>query len=112
MKFLGLILLILFTSCQTIHAESYKISDPSELITLKNLNPGDEVIISSGVYDSKKMHLKATGTETKPILLKAERAGTVIFTGESTLLLSGSYIVVSDLHFKDPKPIGSKSPIE
>lgn len=112
MKFLGLILLILFTSCQTIHAESYKISDPSELITLKNLNPGDEVIISSGVYDSKKMHLNATGAESKPILLKAERAGTVIFTGESTLLLSGSYIVVSDLHFKDPKPIGSKSPIE
>jgi poly(beta-D-mannuronate) lyase len=112
MKFIGLILLILFTSCQTIHAESYKISNPSELITLKNLNPGDEVIISSGVYNSKKMHLNATGTESKPILLKAERAGTVIFTGESTLLLSGSYIVVSDLHFKDPKPIGSKSPIE
>lgn len=112
MKFFGLILLILFTSCQTIHAESYKISDPSELITLKNLNPGDEIIISSGIYDSKKMHLNATGTESKPILLKAERAGAVIFTGESTLLLNGSFIVVRDLHFKDPKPIQSKSPIE
>ncbi|PKP00408.1 MAG: hypothetical protein CVU13_02585 [Bacteroidetes bacterium HGW-Bacteroidetes-8] len=112
MKLPVLVLLILFTSCQTINADSYKISDPSELIVLKNLKPGDEVIISSGIYDSKNMQFSAIGTESKPIVLKAERAGSVIFTGESTLLLKGSFIVVSDLYFKDPKPIGSKSPIE
>jgi len=112
MKIIYLVVVFLFASCQHGNAESYIISNMSELSKLNSLKPGDKIVIASGNYNSQKMQFTANGTEYAPIILEGEKPGEVIFTGESSLKISGSFIVVRNLFFKDITPIQSKSPIE
>lgn len=112
MKIISIAVVFLLASCQSINAESYKISDPAELSNLKSLKPGDVVVIAPGKYNSQKMQFNANGTESAPIILEAEKPGSVIFTGESTLQINGNFIIVRNLFFNDISPLPSKSPIE
>lgn len=112
MKIISIAVVFLLASCQPVNAESYKISDPSELSNLKSLKPGDVVVIASGIYNSSKMQFYANGTESSPIILEGEKPGDVIFTGESALQIGGSFIIIRNLFFKDISPVQSKSPIE
>lgn len=112
MKIIYIIIVFLFASCQSINAESYKVSNPNELSKLNTLKPGDVVVIASGKYNSPKMQFNANGTKSAPIILEGEKPGDVIFTGESILQISGNFVIVRDLFFKDITPLQSKSPIE
>lgn len=103
-------LLVALTVVQTVNAETIKISDPKELSGLKSLKPGDKVVIAPGVYRSCNMKFSASGTESSPITLESSNPGEVIFTGTSTLQVSGKYVVVKNLYFKDIVPVkGIKS---
>lgn len=112
MKIIYIAIVFLFASCQSINAESYKVSNPNELSKLNTLKPGDVVVIASGKYNSQKMQFNANGTESAPIILEGEKPGDVIFTGESILQISGNFVIVRNLFFKNITPSQSKSPIE
>jgi len=112
MKIIRLAIVLLIVSCQSISAESYRITNPDELSTLKSLQPGDIVVLAPGIYDSRSMQFSANGTAEAPIILEGEKPGEVIFTGKSLLKLTGNYIVVRDLYFKNLLPVSGKSPIE
>lgn len=63
--------------------------------------PGDVIVMQDGVWSDINIVFKGVGTEEKPITLKAQNAGKVMISGASSLQLSGEYLVVDGLHFKD-----------
>lgn len=65
------------------------------------LQPGDTLLLSSGPWRDAQLVFKGKGTEKKPIVLKAEQPGGVKLAGKSSLRLSGEYLVVSGLDFRD-----------
>ncbi len=66
-----------------------------------NLKPGDTLILANGNWQDFQMTLTAQGSADKPITVRAETPGQVILSGQSNLRLSGQYITVSGLYFKD-----------
>lgn len=63
--------------------------------------PGDELVLANGVWNNAEVLFEANGTAEKPIVLRAEESGKVLFTGQSNLRIAGSYLVVKGLVFKN-----------
>ncbi len=112
MKTFCLVAMLLLISCQSVTADTIRVSDPEKLKELTTLKPGDIVIIEPGIYNSASISFNANGTSDSPVILKAAKQGEVIITGNSTIKISGNNIIVSDLWFKNPVPSQSKSIIE
>ncbi|MBU2892485.1 alginate lyase [Colwellia sp. D2M02] len=68
---------------------------------LQQLQAGDSIILAEGTWNDFEILFKGEGTEQQPITLKAQTKGKVILSGQSNLRLSGKYLVVSGLVFKD-----------
>lgn len=68
---------------------------------IKNAKPGSQIILKNGIWKDVKLNAFGKGEEGNPIIVKAETAGQVIITGNSTLNIYGEYIIVSGLWFKD-----------
>lgn len=63
--------------------------------------PGDTVVIANGTYRNVKLVVQGSGERDKPIVVRAETPGKVVFEGESNLRIAGSGIVVSGLWFRN-----------
>src|SRR5690606_16323457 len=75
---------------------------------IKKAVAGDVIIMKDGVWKDVTIIVKGTGTKEKPITLQAQSPGGVIISGKSSLQLSGEYLVIDGLHFKDGySPTGS-----
>ncbi len=68
---------------------------------VSDARPGDELVIADGQYYDLELRFTGNGTPDKPIVLRAEEPGRVIISGESNLQISGEYLVVSGLVFRD-----------
>lgn len=66
-----------------------------------DLAPGDSVVLASGEWADFEIVFTGRGTEKQPIKLTAQEKGKVILTGQSNLKLSGEYLEVSGLVFRD-----------
>ncbi len=62
---------------------------------------GDTLLMQNGIWTNQKIVFSCSGTRDKPIYLLAETPGEVILTGTSTLRISGSYLTVGGVYFKD-----------
>ena len=71
---------------------------------IKKAVPGTTIILKNGEWKNVEFTASGVGTEKAPITITAETAGQVIITGDSKLNISGQYIVVSNLWFKDGVP--------
>lgn len=69
---------------------------------LPKLQPGDTIQLAAKEWRDSELHFSASGTEKKPITLKAAVPGKTVFTGTSCLRISGEHLVVEGLYFKDP----------
>ena len=67
----------------------------------KRVQPGDEIILADGVYTDRHFIFTGKGTKEKPITLRAETAGKVVFNGTSKLSIGGEHLVVDGLLFRD-----------
>src|SRR5947207_2789662 len=65
----------------------------------KMAQPGDVVILQNGNWSNVVIKLNCNGTETQPIVFKAQDPGKVIINGASQLRLGGNYITVDGLYF-------------
>ena len=72
-----------------------------------NIVAGDTIVWRKGVYADVQFTLNAKGTSSKPVVLTGEQGGEVVFTGKSSVSVTGEWIVVENLWWKDP----SKTPI-
>ncbi len=94
--------LFLFISCNETSVNSILVNDSSELLdAIKELKAGDEILLANGTYKDVEIKLIGEGTESDPIILKAETAGEVFIEGASSLEISGNYIEVSGLFFRN-----------
>jgi len=98
---------ILFTMvgllCSYAVANDVVITPDSDLEEInKTIVAGDNLILTDGVWkDAELLFESLPGTEASPIHIRPQNSGKVIFTGETTLRLSGSYVVLSGFVFRD-----------
>lgn len=100
MKFRLLIICVLLQL--TASAKDVLVKNITELNSaVSQVKAGDVVIMTNGVWRDVEINFEGTGTTTKPITLRAKEKGKVIITGKSNLRISGQYLVVEGLVFKD-----------
>jgi len=61
--------------------------------------PGDTLILADGLYKDVRLDFKAKGAERRPITLRPQTPGKATITGESVVVISGEYLVVSGFVF-------------
>lgn len=75
--------------------------------------PGDTLIMTNGTWTNQTINFSDFGTSTNPITLRAETPGQVILNGNSTLNISGDWLVVDGLRFEGGSlPDGSNAIVE
>ncbi len=86
---------------QVTAAAEYVVKNKSDYHSrVKELVPGDTVILADGIWSDFEIVFEGNGTAEQPITLRAQNKGSVFITGKSNLHLSGEYLVVSGLVFK------------
>jgi poly(beta-D-mannuronate) lyase len=81
-------------------ATEYRVNTPSGFTSaLSNVKAGDTITVLNGTYSNWAIGFYATGTQTAPILLRAETVGGVILSGTSTLRIGGKYLIVNGFMF-------------
>ena len=97
-----ILFIVAFLVTNLLNAKSYKISSIDEFNKLtKVVVPGDELILADGVWKDVDLIFKGKGTAKKHISLQAEHPGSVLIEGQSCLSLSGEYLDVKGLVFKN-----------
>ncbi len=84
-------------------SEEFLVSDITEYNTaLAKVKAGDVIVWKDGKYSDIKINFnpKASGTAEKPIVLKAQTAGKVSFTGSSKIAIGGDYLQVDGFLFE------------
>lgn len=71
---------------------------------IKNVQEGNTIVLKNGEWKNINLNVKGIGVKEKPIIVKAETAGKVLITGDSKMTITGDYITVSGLWFKDGNP--------
>lgn len=85
----------------TSHGAEHIAANPVEIARLqKTAKPGDTIVLKNGGWADANLLFTAQGTADKPITLRAETPGQVIFTGKSRLRIGGQHLVVEGLWFK------------
>ncbi|MBN2092109.1 polysaccharide lyase 6 family protein, partial [candidate division KSB1 bacterium] len=107
MKQINIIFLITFLiSCITnSRATDYLVSTPVEIKSvMTKAQPGDTLTMKNGVWNNAEIIFQGNGTAENPILLRVEKPGYVILTGNSILRIGGTYLVVDGLRFVGGSP--------
>lgn len=96
-------ILWLFAAWPHLAARTFFIADVAALraCVSAGLQPGDTVRLANGVWKDADLVFKGQGTVAQPIVLLAATAGQVWLEGASSLRLSGQYVEVRDLHFRN-----------
>jgi len=95
-----LITILVLVIINPISASEYYIKNASDLNQI-SLKPGDVVIMKNGIWRDEQLQFSGKGKKKEPITLKAETGGKVVLTGSSALRISGVYLVIDGLLFKD-----------
>ncbi len=66
--------------------------------------PGDVIALRDGEWRDVSVVFVGAGTESAPIVLRAETNGKVVFSGKSSLKIAGEHLVVEGLLFSNPDP--------
>ncbi|HEU4959141.1 MAG TPA: polysaccharide lyase 6 family protein [Sphingomonas sp.] len=81
-------------------ARNWLVHDIAELNAARPA-AGDTIVLADGTWRDATLKLVGEGTAAKPITLTAEHPDKVILTGRSNLKLAGSYLIASNLVFRD-----------
>ncbi|WP_173073222.1 polysaccharide lyase 6 family protein [Tenuifilum thalassicum] len=104
---MNFISMILFATLLTLNSgcsnsNQILVSDVNELNqAIKDAKPGDKIVLKNGNWKDAELLINAKGTPEDPIIITAQEKGKVFLTGLSNLRISGEYVEVSGLVFKD-----------
>ncbi|WP_444792689.1 polysaccharide lyase 6 family protein [Saccharicrinis sp. GN24d3] len=85
-----------------VQATNFTVSSASEIENvLDNLQAGDTLKMTSGIWTNEEIKFEGEGEEGRPIVLIAAEKDGVILTGTSTLRISGEYLEVNGLRFEN-----------
>ncbi|WP_197530751.1 polysaccharide lyase 6 family protein [Bythopirellula polymerisocia] len=77
------------------------VSSASQITTaMQTAQPGDTLIMTNGTWTNQQISFGGFGNSTNPITLRAETPGQVILNGNSTLDITGSWLVADGLRFE------------
>jgi poly(beta-D-mannuronate) lyase len=83
-------------------AAEHKVTSASEIAkAAADARPGDEIVLSDGEWKDQAIEFTARGVEGNPVTLRAQTPGKVVLVGKSSLVVDGSWGVVSGLSFKN-----------
>jgi poly(beta-D-mannuronate) lyase len=83
-------------------AEETLVKDVAEFDeAAKWARPGDEIVLADGQWRDAKLVVRCLGEEKKPITVRPQTPGRVVFVGASTLRIGGEHVMVRDFHWKD-----------
>lgn len=83
-------------------AADLDVASASELsAAMTRARPGDRILLAEGVWRDQYLRFEGSGRQGAPIVLTARRPGATILTGSSRLDISGQWLQVSGLVFKD-----------
>ncbi|MEI8271226.1 MAG: chondroitinase-B domain-containing protein [Paludibacter sp.] len=99
MRLTPFILTFLLFSLQ-INARQKSVTNASQINGITWL-PGDTIVMTNGTWMDQTIIFKSSGNATQPIVLKAQTAGQVILSGTSHIGISGNYLEVNGLFFKN-----------
>ena len=80
-------------------AREWRVASASEFAAA-DAQPGDAIVWAVGRYLDVTMRVKKQGAEAAPIIVRAEKMGSVIFTGASKLEARGAWLVIEGLTFE------------
>ncbi|MGE7775120.1 chondroitinase-B domain-containing protein [Chitinophaga sp. NPDC101104] len=88
-------LICLLLCCTVASAIDRNVSDMTALnAAISAAQPGDRVILQNGTWNNAAITFSSSGTSTAAIEMRAQTPGGVTFTGNSTLNVTGTYLVV------------------
>ena len=97
----SLLIIISFLSCNK-NQELHLVSNANKLNeVIKKAKPGDHIVLKNGIYKDVQIKFIGEGTKENPIVLKAETPGKVFIEGVSNLEISGNYLEVEGLFFRN-----------
>lgn len=100
--FTAIFLLIVSNSCAEDKAEGQLVRNVKEFNkAVESLEPGSKIVLANGTWNDAELVFKGNGTASDSIVLSAETKGKVILTGNSNLSMSGSFLKVEGLVFKN-----------
>lgn len=88
----------------TVEAREYVVSLSEVSACLRKAQPGDRIVISEGVYTDNMLKWQGNGTERKPITIEAQKPGSVILSGKTSVQVAGEHLVIRGLYFKSAIP--------
>ena len=92
----------LISGCGEISSQNRIVHTPKQLIdAAAQLQAGDGIVLGNGEWVDAELVFIAQGTAEEPITLRAEEKGQVILKGQSNLSISGEYLIVEGLVFKE-----------
>ncbi|ADY54157.1 Poly(beta-D-mannuronate) lyase [Pseudopedobacter saltans DSM 12145] len=98
----GKLLAILFFLTSGVVAKNIQVKNASELNkAIGSAVAGDAILMQPGEWKDVKILFNSKASKAKPITLKADQAGKVMLSGESSLSFDAPYLVVEGLLFKD-----------
>ncbi|RZM26623.1 MAG: hypothetical protein EOO88_16330 [Pedobacter sp.] len=104
MKNFFIILHFLVFACIVAKAKVYKVNNVAEFKEAAALVvAGDEIIIANGSYSNWEVTTKIDGKAGKPVVIRAETPGKVVFSGDvnkPVFHLRGSFTEISGLSFE------------
>lgn len=87
------------------------VTEPAQLeVAVSAAKPGATLLVADGSYTDFQAALKGQGSAEKPITIRAQTPGKVIFTGHSAVSIDGQYLVFSGFVFKDGSPPPPSNP--
>ncbi len=95
--------IFLFTCQQQSSNNSSTVVKTNEALykAIESAKPGTQITMANGIWKDVNIKFTGSGTESKPIVLKAETPGEVFIEGTSDLKFGGNYLEVHDLYFRN-----------
>jgi len=89
-------------SCSTSADKGHLVKNVDEFNrAVESATPGTRIVLANGIWKDAELLFKGEGTENDSIVLSVETKGKVILSGNSNLRISGSFLKVEGLVFKD-----------
>ncbi len=63
--------------------------------------PGEVIVLEEGTWNDEQLVLKGSGEAARPVVVRAETPGKVIFSGKSSVTLEGEHMALEGIHFRD-----------
>ena len=84
-------------NCGLFPGKTHLVRNATEVRGLSDkLAPGDQLVLAAGEWKNERFVFEGHGTIDAPILIRPEKPGSVVFSGESTVRFHGEHLVVHD----------------